>query len=75
MVKLAFPFSLIVTGSVTSSSPFKSSNRRCACFGWMAEPDVVSIAVNVNLRVPPSPSSMALGSGAGSFNLHISSSL
>ena len=28
IVKLAFPFSLIVTGSVTSSSPFKSSNRR-----------------------------------------------
>jgi len=28
IVKLAFPFSLTVTGSVTSSSPFKSSNRR-----------------------------------------------
>jgi hypothetical protein len=28
MVKLAFPFSLIVTGRVTSSSPFKSSNKR-----------------------------------------------
>jgi hypothetical protein len=28
IVKLAFPFSLIVTGSVTSSSPFKSSNKR-----------------------------------------------
>jgi hypothetical protein len=72
IVKLAFPFSLIVTGSVTSSSPFKSSKRRWACFGWMAEPDVVSIAVNVNLRVPPSASSIALGRGASSFNLRVS---
>jgi len=38
----------------------------------MAEPDVVSIAVNVNLRVPPSPSSIALGRGAGSFSLKVS---
>jgi hypothetical protein len=28
IVKLAFPFSLIVTGRVTSSSPFRSSNKR-----------------------------------------------
>lgn len=34
IVKLALPFSLTVTGSVTSSSPFKSSNKRWACLGY-----------------------------------------
>jgi hypothetical protein len=69
MVKLALPFSFIVTGRVTSSSPFRSSNRRCACLANVASPELVSIAVKVNLRVPLSPNSIVLGKGTGSFRL------
>lgn len=72
MVNPAFPLSLTVTGRVTSSSPFISSNNKCACFGETFSPEEVSIAVNVNFNVPPSTSSIAFGSGAGSLSLNLS---
>lgn len=69
MVNPAFPLSLTVIGNVTSSSPFRSSNNKCACLGTTLSPEKVSIAVNVNFNVPPSTKSTAFGSGAGSLRL------